>query len=50
MAFEPVWTVRRWAGQGRCLLEILHECLGKGSWDGNKCVLVNRKMLYAAGY
>ncbi len=25
-----------------CLLEILDECLGKGSWDGNKCVLVNR--------
>jgi hypothetical protein len=24
------------------LLEILDECLGKGSWDGNKCVLVKR--------
>ncbi len=39
MALEPVCTARRQGGQGLCLLEILHECFGKGSWDGNKCLL-----------
>jgi hypothetical protein len=42
VALEPVCTARRQAGQGLCLLEILHECLGKGSLDGNKCVLFKR--------